>query len=109
MRTSAVSVVERRAEYRATGHTAPYEAGWAGEAIFFIQAPQGHPTLTCTAEISPDGLTWVPGGEEPLILDPDSEVGFLRLSHFGMWLRLRIEGATEAAPVRPLVHLVLKG
>jgi hypothetical protein len=107
--TSAISVVERRTEYRATGATAPYEAGWASEAIFFIQAAQGHPALRCTAELSPDGIHWVSSGDEPVILEPHAEVGALRLSQFGTWIRIRIEGPSESAPVRLLVHLALKG
>ena len=108
MLTFATSVIERRLEISATHTTHPYEAGWAGEAVFFVQVEGDHPDLSVQAQISPDGLHWVDRGR-PHVLAADAEIVAIDLANFGGWLRLAFAGATPERPATVLVHLALKG
>lgn len=108
MLTSATSVIERRVPINTTHTTHPYEAGWALEAVFFIQAENEHPDLSIQTQISPDGLTWVNRGV-PVNLPADETITSLDLYRFGGWLRLRITGASDFRPATLLIHLALKG
>jgi hypothetical protein len=108
MLNSNTSVLERRLPISDTHSTHPYEAGWASEAVLFVQTEGAHPPLRLQPEISPDGLVWVP-------LQPAREmaagerVAALQLCDFGSWIRLTITGATTANPATVLIHLALKG
>ncbi|TWD81956.1 hypothetical protein FB561_3080 [Kribbella amoyensis] len=108
MLTFATSVIERRLTIEAAHTTHPYEVGWAGEAVFFVQVEGTHPALSVQAQISPDGLHWVDRGT-PTTVAADDEIVALELANFGGWLRLAITGATSEQPARVLVHLALKG
>jgi hypothetical protein len=106
--TTYTSVLTRRVRINSDYATLPYEAGWATEAVFFMQAEGDHPDLTMITEISPDGITWVTRGE-PRVLGEAETIAETNLTTFGNWLRLRVEGATEDRPARILVHVNLKG
>jgi hypothetical protein len=106
--TFATSVIERRLEISAAHTTHPYEAGWAGEAVFFIQVEGRHPELSIQAQISPDGLHWIDRGS-PCVMPAHEEIAAIDLVNFGGWLRLAISGATPEQPATVLVHLALKG
>lgn len=108
MLTFATSVIERRLAISAAHTTHPYEAGWAGEAVFFVQFEGDHPELAVQAQISPDGLHWVDRGE-PEVIAPVNEIAAIDLTNFGGWLRLVVTGATPERPATVLVHLALKG
>ena len=108
MLTSATSVIERRLEITDTHVTHPYEAGWALEAVFFIQLEGRHPELSVQAQISPDGLHWADRGE-PVTVTSQQQLVSIDLARFGGWLRLRLTGATTAEPATVLIHLHLKG
>ncbi len=108
MQTTHTSVLARRTTITSEFATLPHEAGWASEAVFFVQADGRHPELTIVGEISPDGINWVALTGANTLAEPASIVA-IPLTTFGNWLRIRIGGATEAAPARVLVHLVLKG
>lgn len=108
MLTCATSVIERRLGIRAAHATHPFEAGWASEAVFFIQLEGTHPELSIQAQISPDGLHWVERGS-PCVLSAEDEIAAIDLVNFGGWLRLAITGATAEQPATVLVHLALKG
>lgn len=108
MLTFATSVIERRLEISAVHTTHPYEAGWAGEAVFFIQVEGRHPELSIQAQISPDGLHWIDRGC-PCVMSAHEEIAAIDLVNFGGWLRLAISGATPEQPATVLVHLALKG
>lgn len=108
MLTTYTTVLARRIRITGEHATLPYEAGWAGEALFFTQVEGEHPELTVTPEISPDGITWTPWGEGSRLAE-DAQIATNRLTLFGTWLRLRIDGASERRPARILVHLNLKG
>lgn len=102
------SVLERRVPISGPYSTYPFEAGWASEAVFFLQTEGPHPALRLQPEISPDGVNWTPmeGASE---LAANASIRALRLHNFGGWLRLTIEGATPGEPATILVHLSLKG
>lgn len=89
--------------------TEPYEAAWAGEATFFIRTEEAKPNATTArmkVEISPDGMTWVEEGGV-LELDRAKTLSFVRVTHFGGWLRLRhTDGSTDG--FQATVYLVLK-
>lgn len=104
----ATSVIERRLTISADHSTHPYEAGWAGEAVFFVQVEGDHPELSVQAQISPDGLHWVDRGA-PSVMATDREIAAIDLANFGGWLRLAFTGATPDQPATVLVHLALKG
>lgn len=108
MKSTNTSVLARRQWISSDYSTLPYEAGWASEAVFFIQAEPGHPELTCTAEVSPDGINWVPHGLAR-VLGTDAAITVCHLTVFGNWLRLNVVGAGEDHPARVLIHLNLKG
>ncbi|SEE57710.1 DUF6385 domain-containing protein [Jiangella alba] len=108
MRTFATSVIERRLEISATHTTHPYEAGWAAEAVFFVQVEGDHPDLSVQAQISPDGLHWADRGRA-IVLAGGDEIAAIDLANFGGWLRLAFTGATPERPATVLVHLALKG
>jgi hypothetical protein len=108
MLTSATTVVERRTVIRHDHVTHPYEAGWALEAMFFIQVEGAHPDLTLRAQVSPDGLTWLDHGES-VTLTADASAAAVVVHSFGTWLRLAIDGADSEDPAQVLVHLAMKG
>lgn len=108
MLTFNQSVIERRVPINATYSTYPFETGWAGEAVFFVQTEGAHPPLTLQPEMSPDGVNWVRLGA-PSDMVAEDAIAALRLENFAGWLRLTITGPTEAAPATVLIHLALKG
>ena len=108
MHTTNTSVLARRVWISSDFVTAPYEAGWATEAVFFTQVEGEHPELEIATEISPDGINWVRRGTTTT-LGPDASIADSRLTVFGNWVRLRIAGASESQPARVLVHVNLKG
>ncbi|MDZ7620734.1 MAG: hypothetical protein U1E05_27335 [Patescibacteria group bacterium] len=110
MRHCITVPLERHKDLTGSFETEPYECGWAAEAIFFLRVQEltGQDTrLTATVQISADGIHWVDEGAAfpPISVAGDS---FVRVSHFGGWLRLagRIEGAESRMNV--MIHLVLK-
>jgi hypothetical protein len=108
MKNTNTSVLARRVRISSDYSTPPYEAGWATEALFFLQVEEGHPDLTVAAEISPDGIAWVRRGAEERLPAAESIVA-LPLETFGNWIRLRVTGASSDDPARILVHVNLKG
>ena len=108
MLTFNQSVLERRVPISGSYSTFPFEAGWASEAVFFIQTEGPHPALRLQPEMSPDGMNWTPM-EAASELAANASIRAVRLQNFANWLRLTIEGATQDDPATILVHLSLKG
>jgi hypothetical protein len=109
MRRFYSAVVERNVAWNGEVATEPYEAGWASEAIAFVRVLEtegGSGELRLRAQISADGMQWC---DEGSALDPISGVGvtFLRLRHFGNWLRLAGETDSDTT-FRVLVTWALK-
>ena len=104
---SYTAVVERNVTFTDTLVTEPYEVAWAREARIFVRALDLAGRIEATAEISPDGLFWIPEGTPPVALAQPGLLSF-PVREFGHWLRvnLRLTGATPSA--RVIVYLALK-
>lgn len=112
MRESHTAVVERNTTWRGAFASEPYECAWAGEAIFFVRclAADGLEEYDWTpaeVQISPDGMHWCDEGTQIDLPTVPDEVTFVRVSHFGGWLRLAGE-LREGTALTVLVYLVLK-
>jgi hypothetical protein len=88
--------------------TLPYEAGWASEAVVFVQAEGAHPDLTLATEISPDGIHWIRRGPTQTLAAAEA-IAELSLTTFGNWLRVTVTGAAPGATARILIHVNAKG
>ncbi|HEY3230332.1 MAG TPA: hypothetical protein VGJ87_14015 [Roseiflexaceae bacterium] len=109
MRRSHTAVVERNVTWTGTFATEPYEAGWASEAIFFVRTLESAGLTTpphARVELSPDGARWCNEGTT-IELAPAPELSFVRLSHFGGWVRLAGELSPGVA-LKVIVYLTLK-
>lgn len=108
MRHFHTAVVERRERFEGRFETQPHEAAWASEAVWFVRVEgiEGHGSLTAHVQISVDGTRWLDEGTVLKGVGTESD-HFLRVRHFGGWLRLRgeIEGGAAFCLT---VHLVLK-
>jgi len=110
MRQFQTTVLDFKYAYTASFASAPYEAAWASEAIFFSRieeiAGEGA-ALTLRAQISVDGIHWVDEGAVcgPLTVPGDY---FLRVRHFGGFLRLCGDLAGREARIQLTNNLVLK-
>lgn len=110
MRHFYTAVVERQRDFVDAFDTHPFEAGWASEAIFFVRVEEvagDDARLNAKVQISADGIRWV---DEGGALPPISEAGdyFVRVSHFGGWLRLNGTITGAEARFKLTVQLVLK-
>ena len=91
MRQSHTAIVERNITWEGAFETEPYEAAWASEAIFFVRtlASVGNvETVTARVQISPDGMRWVDEGSVVALSGEVDGVTFVKVSHFGSFLRL---------------------
>lgn len=102
------SVLARRVSVTDDFVTLPYEAGWASEALVFLQTEGAHPALSVHADVSPDGINWI-RRTGSTSLAPDQVIAELPVDRFGNWLRVAVVGATVDTPARILVHVALKG
>lgn len=90
--------------------THPYEAGWASECIFFVMV-EGisgeNAALEADVEISHDGVNWAKEGS---VLGPVREEGlsFVRVKHFGNWLRLNCSVTGDNPKFKLLIQIALK-
>lgn len=108
VRQNYTAIVERNRLFQCDFTTEPYECGWASEAIFFIRKLETTGPVTGLAlrvQISGDGMHWCDEGSTLILTE--SEVDFVRVRHFGNWLRLA-GGLPRAASVRVMVALALK-
>ena len=115
MRQSHTAVVERNQCWEGDFATEPYEAGWSHEAIFFVRMLRAKAANSSSliavelqVQISPDGIHWCDEGSRLTfvaqhVLDKPS---FVRVSHYGGWLRLA--GTVKNGRAWALVHLALK-
>ncbi|HBO45855.1 MAG TPA: hypothetical protein DD670_18410 [Planctomycetaceae bacterium] len=110
MRHFTTAVLERHASLAGDFATEPYETPWASEALFFIRAEETageNPLLRARVQISADGIHWV---DEGTAFPPITTTGdyFVRISHFGGWLRLAGTIQGEEGRFDVTIHLVLK-
>ncbi len=109
LRESVTYVIARNETWSGAAATEPVEAGWAGEAVFFVRAlsaPQG-PTAPLKAQISPDGMRWVDEGTQAPFPTAADDIQVLRVAHFGNWLRLKAD-LPESSQCTVLVTVHLK-
>lgn len=108
IRQNYTAVVERNREFQGEFASEPYECGWASEAIFFVRKLETTGAVAGAefrVQISGDGMRWCDEGTRGAFTD--NEVDFVRVKHFGNWLR--IAGQLPAgARARVLVALSLK-
>jgi hypothetical protein len=108
MQTTNTSVLARRIRIEGDFATLPYEAGWATEAVFFVQTEGEHPPLELAVEVSPDGITWIRRGS-PVELGAGDAIAEIPVTTFGNWLRVTVRGSTPETGSRILIHVNLKG
>ena len=110
MRQFNAAHLEVKKTFREDFTTHPYEAGWASEAIFFVMVEEiegENASLKAAVEISHDGVHWV---EEGTCLENVTDKGlrFVRVSHFGNWLRLNCRISGEGAAFKLHLQIALK-
>ena len=113
LRRAHTAVLERNSVSTGDFATEPYEAAWAGEAIWFLRILDVSPgaRLHATAQLSPDGLTWC---DDHTLTVPNLTIDapglwMLKLTHFGHWLRLRCNLGGDAPRVQGADLFELEG
>jgi hypothetical protein len=109
MRNAYTAVIARGETWQGAVQTEPYEAAWAGEAVFFVHVLQaeGNGTARAKVQISPDGMHWVDEGTELTIEAQAGHLSFCRVGNFGGWLRLSVTVPPSAA-ITVVATLALK-
>jgi hypothetical protein len=110
MHSFHTSVTDLRQVFDGDFTTFPYECGWADEAIYFVTAEDRTPSgtrLDLRVQISADGLRWLDEGTACTLEGPGST--FVRLSHFGGFLRLAGSASGPDPWCVLTVRLALKG
>ncbi len=110
MRQFQAAHLEVKKTFSEDFQTHPFEAGWASEAIFFVMVENvsGEGTrFEAEVEISHDGVHWTGEGS---VLGPLEEKGlhFVRVSHFGNWLRLNCRISGNRPALQLLIQIALK-
>lgn len=94
IRNAYTAVIARGEVWQDRVHTEPYEAAWAGEAVFFVYVMDvssgSGGVAMAQVQISPDGLHWVNEGASMDIQARAQALSFTRVSNFGGWLRLAV-------------------
>lgn len=92
MRNAYTAVIARGELWQGSVQTEPYEAAWAGEAVFFVRVLEatGSGRAVAKVQISPDGMHWVDEGGELSIHAEAGHLSFDRVTNFGGWLRLSV-------------------
>ena len=108
MQQTYTSVLARRIRIAEDFVTLPYEAGWASEAVFFVQTEGEHPKLEIAVEVSPDGINWIRRGS-PVEMGEEDATAEIPVTAFGNWLRVTVRGSTPETGSRILIHINLKG
>ncbi|MCG8586724.1 MAG: hypothetical protein MI757_18635 [Pirellulales bacterium] len=111
MRHCVTTPLERHRDLDGPFETEPFECGWADEALFFVRVQEligDNVALSAAVQISADGVNWIDEGTAFPTISTQGDF-FVRVKHFGGWLRLsgKVEGVE--ARVNVMIHLVLKG
>jgi hypothetical protein len=109
MRNAYTAVIARGELWQGSVQTEPYEAAWAGEAVFFVHVLEasGSGTAHAKVQISPDGMHWVDEGAEFVIQAQAGHLNFARVGNFGGWLRLAVT-VPPSAGITVVATLALK-
>jgi hypothetical protein len=108
MKTFHSSVTDLRRRFSGEFETFPYECGWADEAIYFVTVEDETPAstaVTLRVQLSSDGIRWLDEDATLTLNGPAS--GFVRVAHFGGFLRLA--GVVSSGEAMVTVRLALKG
>ncbi len=112
IRNTYTAVLARGEIWEGEVFTEPYEAAWAGEAVFFVRVMRvtAGPGAVAMAQvqISPDGMHWVNEGTSMDIQAQVEALSFARVGHFGGWLRLAVTVPAGTA-MQVVATLALKG
>ncbi|RKX32632.1 MAG: hypothetical protein DRP71_11785 [Verrucomicrobia bacterium] len=110
MREFNTAPLEVRKEILEDFQTHPFECGWASEAIFFISVEDVSgkgAMLDATVQISNDGVFWTDEGT-CFVSMAEKGLTFVRVGHFGGWLRLNCSVSGTDARFRLNIQLALK-
>ena len=109
MRNAYTAVIARGEIWKDSVQTEPYEAAWAGEAVFFVRVLEasGVGSAVAQVQISPDGLHWVDEGAQMQIAAQADTLSFARVSNFGGWLRLSVTVPPQVG-IKVVATLALK-
>ena len=111
MRNAYTAVIARGDLWEQSVQTEPYEAAWAGEAIFFVRVLEatgtGAAAATARVQISPDGMHWVDEGAAMQIAARAEALSFARVNNFGGWLRLSVTVPPQVG-IKVVATLALK-
>ncbi|MFT4093211.1 MAG: DUF6385 domain-containing protein [Niabella sp.] len=110
MKNFQATAVEKRVKVTGDFFSQPMEAGWASEALFFLWVEEVtalEQPLDIAVQLSADGMNWI---DEGTVLPGVQAAGhyFVRVKHFGNWLRLAVK-TSRSATVKLSVYLHLKG
>ncbi len=109
MRNSVMVVLERLKDVGVDFATEPYEVGWAAEAVFFVRIEEPSPEdsiVRSRVQLSADGINWVDEGSS--LTSEGLGTTFVRVSHFGGWLRLKGAVSSATGQARLSIQLALK-
>ncbi|ASR36331.1 hypothetical protein BAY61_16425 [Prauserella marina] len=110
MRQSQAAVLERYRVVEGEFVTEPYEAGWAGEARWFVrvlEATSPGTRIVFTTQVSPDGLHWCDAEVPPQVAE-GTGLSSWPVREFGQWLRIRGSVEGDAGSAKVLIYLTLK-
>lgn len=106
LRASYTAVVERNVLIDGRFESEPYECGWATEAILFARVLSGDLSdVVFKVQISPDGMRWCDEGSI-LKLPACEGTSFVKIRHFGNWLR--VAGTSNGKSGKLILTLHLK-
>lgn len=111
MKLFNASHLEVKKDFKEDFQTNPYEGGWADEGIFFITVERltgTNSVLVAEVEISHNGIEWA---KEGTVSAPITAEGlhFIKVKHFGNWLRLNCNIKGENPSFRLNIQVALKG
>lgn len=106
------NAVLSRGEIWQPGFTSePYEAGWAKEGLVFLRLMDDvsdEADAFVFLQISPDGIAWVNEGATLMLPNNRNQITFLKIQHFGQFLRLATTADSDFVPRNILATLNLK-
>ena len=110
MRAFNTVVLERLRTFEGDFETEPYETAWASEAMFFVRIHEisgAGAALQARVQVSVEGIEWI---DEGTSFAPKSEPGnsFVKVTHFGGWLRLACRVGGSDPRVKLTIALALK-